>query len=86
MDETTDLVADGPGLPGLRDAVAHALGVTAPELGAVRVRPVDHRVDNLTTASLHHVEVDVGETTVRLFAKVLQPADRSPARPRERRG
>lgn len=65
--------------PGLEAALSSALGMaTPPPATSVRVRPVDHTIDNMTTAALLHVDVVADATTVHLFAKVLQPADRSP--------
>jgi len=65
-------------LPGLEDALASALGGTPTTIDTVRSRPADHRVDNMTTESLHHVEADTDLGTARLFAKVLRPATKSP--------
>lgn len=66
----------------LRRVAAAALDrpdVAADELGTVRVEVSDHRVDNMTTASLHLVSGTVADgATWRAFAKVLHPASSSP--------
>lgn len=67
-----------PILPGLAGALASALGSDPTGVSEVVIRPADHTIDNMTTESLHHVEVIVDGGSVRLFAKVLRPATKSP--------
>jgi hypothetical protein len=66
----------------VRKVAAAALarpGVAAGEIESVEIRPASHRIDNMTTAALHHVEVAlVDGSRCEVFAKVLQPACSSP--------
>ncbi len=53
--------------------------VTIDELVSVEIRASEHRVDNMTTASLHHVRgAMVDGADWEAFVKVLQPATASP--------
>jgi hypothetical protein len=63
--------------PGFDLALANVWGRRA-TVHRVMSRPADHRVDNMTTASLHHVTAETDLGTARLFVKVLRPATKSP--------
>jgi len=66
----------------VRKVAAAALarpGIAPGEIEAVQIRPAAHRIDNMTTAALYHVEVTlVDRSRCEVFAKVLHPACASP--------
>ena len=66
-------------LPEVIGAALERTDIASSDIGTVDVRPAEHRVDNMTTAALHHVDgALVDGTRWAAFAKVLHPASDSP--------
>lgn len=73
-----DLTVNPP--PGLVEALREATGRSDVRVGEWSANPADHRVENMTTASLTRYRGVLADgTDWRLFAKVLHPASCAPA-------